>query len=75
MHVDHGFTGTNRTRPGLREALAACRAGAHEGIKLYRRTGFTVGNAHNAAEPDPGLPFPRMSTGNSNYPYPLYRAW
>lgn len=24
--VDHGLTGTNRARPGLREALAACRA-------------------------------------------------
>ena len=27
MYVDHGLTGTNRDRPGLREALAACRAG------------------------------------------------
>lgn len=27
IHVDHGLTGTNRERPGLREALAACRAG------------------------------------------------
>ena len=27
VYVDHGLTGTNRTRPGLREALAACRAG------------------------------------------------
>src|SRR5260370_36978464 len=27
IYVDHGLTGTNRTRPGLREALAACRAG------------------------------------------------
>ena len=27
IYVDHGFTGTNRARPGLREALAACRAG------------------------------------------------
>jgi Resolvase, N terminal domain len=25
--VDHGLTGTNRDRPGLRLALAACRAG------------------------------------------------
>jgi hypothetical protein len=25
IHVDHGLTGTNRERPGLREALAACR--------------------------------------------------
>ncbi len=26
-YVDHGLTGTNRERPGLREALAACRGG------------------------------------------------
>jgi len=26
-YVDHGLTGTNRDRPGLREALAACREG------------------------------------------------
>jgi DNA invertase Pin-like site-specific DNA recombinase len=27
IYVDHGFTGTHRDRPGLRQALAACRAG------------------------------------------------
>ena len=27
IYVDHGLTGTNRERPGLREAIAACRAG------------------------------------------------
>ena len=27
IYVDHGLTGTNRDRPGLREALAACRQG------------------------------------------------
>ena len=27
IYVDHGLTGTDRDRPGLREALAACRAG------------------------------------------------
>jgi len=27
VYVDHGLTGANRARPGLREALAACRAG------------------------------------------------
>jgi DNA invertase Pin-like site-specific DNA recombinase len=26
IYVHHGLTGTNRDRPGLREALAACRA-------------------------------------------------
>ena len=27
LHVDHGLTGTNRERPGLRKALAACWEG------------------------------------------------
>jgi DNA invertase Pin-like site-specific DNA recombinase len=27
IYVDHGLTGTHRDRPGLRLALAACRAG------------------------------------------------
>ena len=27
IYVYHGLTGTNRERPGLREALAACRQG------------------------------------------------
>jgi DNA invertase Pin-like site-specific DNA recombinase len=27
ISADHGLTGTNRERPGLREALAACRDG------------------------------------------------
>ena len=27
IYVDHGVTGTNRARPGLREAITACRAG------------------------------------------------
>jgi DNA invertase Pin-like site-specific DNA recombinase len=27
IYVDHGLAGTNRARPGLREAMAACRGG------------------------------------------------
>jgi DNA invertase Pin-like site-specific DNA recombinase len=27
IYVDHGLTGTDRERPGLREARAACREG------------------------------------------------
>jgi DNA invertase Pin-like site-specific DNA recombinase len=27
IYVDHGLTGSNRARPGLREAMAACRGG------------------------------------------------
>jgi len=37
VYVDHGLTGTNRERPGLREALAACREGNTLAVtKLYR---------------------------------------
>jgi DNA invertase Pin-like site-specific DNA recombinase len=36
IYVDHGLTGTNRERPGLREALAACRAGDTLVTKLDR---------------------------------------
>lgn len=32
-YVDHGLTGTNRERPGLREALVACRAG--DGLLMW----------------------------------------
>jgi DNA invertase Pin-like site-specific DNA recombinase len=27
IYVDHGLTGANRERPGLHQALAACREG------------------------------------------------
>ena len=36
IYVDHGLTGANRERPGLREALAACRAGDTLVTKLDR---------------------------------------
>ncbi len=32
IYVDHGLTGTNRERPGLREALAAPEAGRLVGL-------------------------------------------
>jgi hypothetical protein len=37
-YVDHGLTGTNRERPALREALAACRNG-----DTQQRQGALVG--------------------------------
>jgi DNA invertase Pin-like site-specific DNA recombinase len=36
IYVDHGLTGTNRERPGLHEALAACRQGDTVVTKLDR---------------------------------------
>lgn len=37
-YVDHGLTGTNRARPGLREALAACRIELAELFGVGRST-------------------------------------
>ena len=36
VYVDQGLTGTNRERPGLREALAACREGDNIGSHQTR---------------------------------------
>ena len=37
IYVDHGLTGTNRERPRLREALAACREGGGFAASSARR--------------------------------------
>ncbi len=39
IYVDHGLTGANRARPGLREALAACRAGDTTPLRTGHRDG------------------------------------
>jgi hypothetical protein len=39
IYVDHGLTGTNRERPGLREALAACRDNGGVGYWNYLNSG------------------------------------
>ena len=44
IYVDHGLTGTSRARPGLREALAACRDGDTLVVtKLDRLADMTAG--------------------------------
>ncbi len=46
IYVDHGLTGANRDRPGLREALAACYPGDTLVVtKLARLTRSTIGRA------------------------------
>lgn len=42
VYVDFGLTGTNRERPGLREALAACREGDALMITKLNRLGGGV---------------------------------
>ncbi|MFJ6001843.1 recombinase family protein [Arthrobacter sp. NPDC092385] len=50
IHVDHGFTGTNRTRPGLREALAACRRGDTLVVTKLDRLARSVLDARGIAD-------------------------
>ena len=46
IYVDHGLTGTHRDRPGLRQALAACRAGDTLVVKLALGT-----SVHDPTDP------------------------
>jgi DNA invertase Pin-like site-specific DNA recombinase len=49
IYVDKGLTGTNRARPGLREALAACRAGDQLVVTKLDRLARSVTDAHDIA--------------------------
>jgi DNA invertase Pin-like site-specific DNA recombinase len=49
IYVDHGLTGSNRNRPGLREALAACRAGDTFAVTKLDRLARSVLDAHQIA--------------------------
>src|SRR4051812_47000581 len=50
LYVDHGLTGTNRDRPGLREALAACRAGDTLVVTKLDRLARSVPDARTIAD-------------------------
>lgn len=50
IYVDHGLTGTNRDRPGLREALAACRAGDTLTVTKLDRLARSLPDARAIAE-------------------------
>lgn len=49
MFVDKGLTGTNRDRSGLREVLAACRAGDQLVVSKLDRLARSVADAHDIA--------------------------
>ena len=49
-YVDHGLTGTTRARPGLREALAACRAGDTLVVTKLDRLARSVPDARAIAD-------------------------
>lgn len=50
IYVDHGLTGTNRERFGLREALAACRAGDTLVVTKLDRLGRSLPDARAIAD-------------------------
>jgi DNA invertase Pin-like site-specific DNA recombinase len=50
IYVDHGLTGTNRDRPGLREALAACRAGDVLVVTKLDRLARSIPDARDIAD-------------------------
>ncbi|MDQ3156728.1 MAG: recombinase family protein [Actinomycetota bacterium] len=50
IYVDHGLTGTNRDRPGLRETLAACRAGDTLVVAKLDRLARSLPDARNIVD-------------------------
>ena len=50
IYVDKGLTGTNRARPGLREALAAGRAGDTLVVTKLDRLARSVADAHDISK-------------------------
>ena len=66
IYVDHGLTGTNRDRPGLREALAACRAGDTLVVTKLDRLARSLPDARAIAE-DLTKRKVRLSLGGSIY--------
>lgn len=49
IYFDHGLTGRNRDRPGLREALAACRAGDELVVTKLDRLARSLTDARDIA--------------------------
>jgi DNA invertase Pin-like site-specific DNA recombinase len=50
IYVDHGLTGTDRNRPGLREAMAACRDGDTFLVTKLDRLARSVRDAHEIVD-------------------------
>ena len=53
VYVDHGLTGANRDRPGLRQALAACRAGDTLVVTKLDRLARSLPDARDILETSP----------------------
>ncbi len=50
IYLDHGITGTDRQRPGLREALAACRPGDTLAVAKLDRLARSVPDARDIVD-------------------------
>jgi DNA invertase Pin-like site-specific DNA recombinase len=50
IYVDHGLTGINRDRPGLREALTACREGDTRVVTKLDRLARSLPDARSIAD-------------------------
>ena len=50
IYVDHGLTGANRERPGLREAMAACRDGDTLVVTKLDRLARSLPDARDIAD-------------------------
>lgn len=66
IYVDHGVTGTNRDRPGLREAMAACRTGYTLVVTKLDRPARSVPDARTIGE-ELTVAGVRLSLGGSVY--------
>lgn len=66
IHVDHGLTGTNRARPGLREALAAYREGDTLVVSKLDRLARSLPDARDIAD-ELAAKGVRLSLGGSLY--------
>jgi DNA invertase Pin-like site-specific DNA recombinase len=50
IYVDHGLTGTNRDRPGMSQAMAACRAGDTLVVTKLDRLARSVSHARDIVD-------------------------
>jgi len=66
IYVDHGLSGTHRDRPGLRQALAACRAGDELAVTKLDRLARSLPDARDIAD-DLTRRSVRLNLGGSVY--------
>jgi DNA invertase Pin-like site-specific DNA recombinase len=64
IYTDHGLTGTNRARPGLREALAACRNGDTLVVAKLDRLARSLRDAKDIVD-EPTIKGVKLSIGGS----------